>query len=353
MRILVLPGDGIGPEITAAAMRVLTALNDARSLGLAFEHDIIGLESLARHGTTLQPDLIERLPGYDGIILGPADTAAYPPVDQGGINVSAWMRTKLQLYANIRPARTPPGAARPFDLIIVREVTEGFYADRNMHEGNADLLATPDVAISLRKVTRQASERIARRAFELAMTRSRRLTAVHKANVMKRSDGLFLEAVRTVARDFPEVTLDDVIVDAMAAWLVRAPERFDVVVAGNLYGDILSDLASELSGSLGLAGSIMAGDTLCAAQAQHGSAPDIAGQDKANPSSMILSIAMLLEWLGVRHGRDDLAQAAAVITQAVDRVLVDKARCTPDMGGTSGTAAFGAAVAEEALGAIN
>jgi len=348
MRLIVLPGDGIGPEIVGAAMQVLSAVNDTRGIGLAFDHDVLGFASLEAHGSTLRPGLMERLPGYDGIILGPCDTAAYPR-DESGINISAWMRTKLDLYANIRPARTPPGAARPFDLVIFREVTEGFYADRNMHEGNADLLATPDVAISLRKVTRAACERIARRAFELAMTRQRRVTAVHKANVMKRSDGLFLDAVRTVAREFPEVTLDDVIVDAMAAWLVRAPERFDVIVTGNLYGDILSDLASELSGSLGLAGSIMAGDALCAAQAQHGSAPDIAGQDRANPTSMILSVAMLLDWLGARHGRGDLTQAAASMTRAVDTVLADKARCTPDMGGGSGTAAFGEAVASEAL----
>ena len=134
---------------------------------------------------------------------------------------SAYLRTKLDLYANIRPARTPPGAARPFDLVIVRELTEGFYADRNMAEGNADLLATPDVAISLRKVTRHASRRIAQRAFELAMTRDRRVTAVHKANVMKRSDGLFLDAVRSVANDFPEVTLDDVLVDRLGETVSR------------------------------------------------------------------------------------------------------------------------------------
>jgi 3-isopropylmalate dehydrogenase len=309
MRLIVLPGDGIGPEIMGAAMQALEALNGARGLGLVLERDVVGLESLARHGSTLRPELAARLPGYDGIILGPADTAAYPAA----------------------------------------EVTEGFYADRNMHEGNADLLATPDVAISLRKVTRQASARIARRAFELAMTRGRRVTAVHKANVMKRSDGLFLESVRTVAREFPDVTLDDVIVDAMAAWLVRAPERFDVVVAGNLYGDILSDLASELSGSLGLAGSIMAGDSLCAAQAQHGSAPDIAGHDRANPSSMILSVAMLLEWLGARHGRADLAGAGSDLKAAVDRVLADPATRTADLGGTLGCAAFGEAVTRAVL----
>jgi len=181
------------------------------------------------------------------------------------------------------------------------------------------------------------------------MTRDRRVTAVHKANVMKRSDGLFLEAVRTVAREFPEVALDDVLVDAMAAWLVRAPERFDVVVAGNLYGDILSDLASELSGSLGLAGSIMAGDTLCAAQAQHGSAPDIAGQDKANPASMILSVAMLLEWLGARRARADLKAAARTITMVLDRLLTDPATRTTDLGGSLGTAAFGEAMMQAVL----
>jgi 3-isopropylmalate dehydrogenase len=349
MHLLVMPGDGIGLEITSAAMSVLTAINTERSLGLTFEHDIIGLDSLSKHGSTLRPDLIERLPGYDGIILGPCDTAAYPPIEQGGINISAFLRTRLDLYANIRPARTPSGAAHPFDLVIMREVTEGFYADRNMAEGNADLLATPDVAISLRKVTRHACERIARRTFELAMTRDRRVTAVHKANVMKRSDGLFLEAVRSVANDFPEVTLDDVLVDAMAAWLVRAPERFDVIVTGNLYGDILSDLASELSGSLGLAGSIMAGDALCAAQAQHGSAPDIAGQDKANPASMILSIAMLLEWLGAHHTRPDLTTAARAMPDALDAQLANPVTRTADLGGTLGTEAFGEAVTKAVI----
>ncbi|MDH3665916.1 MAG: isocitrate/isopropylmalate dehydrogenase family protein [Paracoccaceae bacterium] len=353
MKLIVLPGDCIGPEITDAAMAVLSAVNGARGLGLAFDHDIVGLESLEKHGSTLREGLIARLPSYDGIILGPNHGAIYPPASEGGINYSAYLRTKLDLYANIRPARTPPGkhphTANPFDLIIVRELTEGHYADRNMHEGVADLMVTPDVAVSLRKVTRFACERIARRACELAMTRDKRVTVVHKANVLKRGDGLFLESARAVAKEFPEITMDDVIVDAMAAWLVRAPERFDVVVTGNLYGDILSDLAAELSGSLGLAGSIMAGDDLCAAQAQHGAAPDIAGQDKANPTSMILSVAMLLEWLGARRGRADLTQAASAMTKAVDQVLADTARCTADMGGSNGTAAFGAAVAREAI----
>ena len=159
------------------------------------------------------------------------------------------------------------------------------------------------------------------------------------------TDGLFLDCVRKVAQDFPEVQLDDLLVDACTAHLVRSPERFDVLVATNFYGDILSDLASELSGSLGLAGSIMAGDELCCAQAQHGSAPDIQGQDKANPVSMILSVAMLVQWLGERRGSHALTQAAGAIEAAVDRVLANPATRTADLGGTMGCQAFGEAVA--------
>lgn len=353
MRILVLPGDGIGPEIVAAAMSVLAELNRAHGLGLDFEEDVVGLASLERHGTTLREELARRLPGYDGIILGPLDTAAYPAPEKGGINVSAWFRTKLDLYASIRPARTPPGLSSrvgtPLDLVIVRELTEGFYADRNMAEGNADLLATPDVAISLRKVTRAGSERIARRAFEVARRRRGRVCVAHKANVMKRSDGLFLEAVRGVAAHFGDVELDELIVDALAAWLVRDPARFDVILAENLYGDVLSDLAAELAGSIGLAGGLIAGDRLAAAQATHGAAPDIAGTDRANPASMLLSVALLLDWLAARHERPDLEAAARAIERALDATLADPARRTADLGGPLGTRAFAEAVRAAAL----
>jgi len=235
---------------------------------------------------------------------------------------------------------------KTMDLVIVREATEGFYPDRNMTKGWGEVMPTPDMALSTRKITRHCSDRIARRAFELAMKRRRKVTAIHKANSFHMTDGLFLECVRNVSREFPEVALDDLLVDASTAHLVRNPERFDVLVATNFYGDILSDLASELSGSLGLAGSIMASDTLCCAQAQHGSAPDIAGQDRANPTSMILSVAMLLHWMGDRHGSQPLRDAAAAMETAVDRVLADPATRTPDLGGTLGCKAFGAAVAE-------
>ncbi len=348
MKLLVLPGDGIGPEITGATLVVLEAANRRFKLNLTFEQQEIGFAALKNHGTTLPDGVLERARELDGVLLGPISHLDYPPPDKGGVNVSAAFRVKLDLYANVRPARTRPGigrTARPMDLVIMRECTEGFYPDRNMHQGSGEFMPTPDIAMSLRKITSQACERIARRAFELARKRRKLVTAVHKANVFRVTDGLFLRTTREVARAFPEVKLEEEIVDAMAAKLVRHPERFDVVLATNFYADILSDLASELSGSLGLAGSINAGDTLCAAQAQHGSAPDIAGQDKANPTSLILSAAMLLEWLGEKKDQPSCTDAARAIDRAVDRVLSEPAQRTADLGGKLGTRAFGEAVA--------
>jgi 3-isopropylmalate dehydrogenase len=347
MKILVIPADGIGPEIVAAAVHVLKAADEAFKLGLSFDYDDAGFSSLKKYGTTLRDELLERAKTYDGIILGTQSHADYPPPEQGGRNISAGFRIGLDLYANVRPARTRPfleSNMRPgkaMDLVIMREATEGFYPDRNMARGWGEVMPDPDMALSIRKITRHGSERIARRAFELAMKRRRKVTAIHKANSFHMTDGLFLECVRKVAQDFPEVQLDDLLVDASTAHLVRQPERFDVLVATNFYGDILSDLASELSGSLGLAGSMMASDTHCCAQAQHGSAPDLQGQDKANPTSMILSVAMLAQWMGEHHRASALVQAGAAIDVAVDKVLENPATRTPDLGGTLGCKAFG------------
>jgi 3-isopropylmalate dehydrogenase len=261
MQIMVLPCDGIGPEITAATMTVLEAANTAFGLNLSFDFEEAGFASLDKYGTTLRPDVLERARSYDGVILGPLSHLDYPPREQGGINLSAAFRVGLDLYANVRPARSRPfleRGAKNMDLVIMREATEGFYPDRNMHKGLGEFMPTPDVALSIRKITAGACERIARAAFVLAMKRGRHVTAVHKANCFIITDGLFLEQVRKVAAGFPEVLLDEIIVDAMTAHLVRDPSRFDVIVATNFYADILSDLASELSGSLGLAGSINA-----------------------------------------------------------------------------------------------
>ncbi|MDA0305019.1 MAG: isocitrate/isopropylmalate family dehydrogenase [Proteobacteria bacterium] len=350
MKILVLPGDGIGPEITAAAMTALAALNDKLSLKLDFSQRALGLEALAKEGSTLPDSLMDAIKAADGVVMGPVDTYAYPPKEEGGINPSATLRKELDLYANIRPSRARPGvpALTPdMDLVIARENTEGFYADRNMFSGSGEFMPTEDVALAVRKITRQGSARIARVAFDLAQRRRKKVTVVTKANVLKVSEGLFLGEVRKVAADYPDVALDEILIDAMAAMLVRTPGAFDVVVTTNMYGDILSDEAAELSGGLGLGGSVNAGDDHGIAQAAHGSAPDIAGQGIANPTALMVSAAMLLEWLGGKHGRDDLIESAAVFNAAIDKVLADPANHTPDLGGKANTADVGNAVAAE------
>jgi isocitrate/isopropylmalate dehydrogenase len=350
MKILILPGDGIGPEITAATVEVLQLLDRKFSLGLRFESHEVGFASLERAGSTLPEKVVDACRAADGFILGPADSIAYPPRARGGANPSGDLRIALDLYANIRPSRSydglPHWGRTPMDLVIVRENTEGFYADRNMHQGIGEFMPTPDLALSIRKISAQASRRIALAAFRLARARRRKVTAVHKANVLKVTEGLFLREVRAVAADFADVAYDEQLVDSMAALLVRDAARFDVVVTTNMYGDILSDEASELSGSLGLAGSINTGDTRCMAQAQHGSAPDIAGKDLANPSSLLISAAMLLGWLGQKHARDDLAKAQTVIEVALRDLIRNPESRTRDLGGALGTRAFTAALLE-------
>jgi len=344
VNLVVLPGDGIGPEIAAATLRVLETVTRALSLDLTFDVRPIGLASLSSAGTTLPSAVLEACRQADGIVLGPVSTADYPPRDEGGINVSAELRIQLDLFANVRPSRTREGLAHwgrtPMDLVIVRENTEGFYADRNMHRGSGELMPTPELALSIRKISAPASARIARAAFELAATRRRHVTAVHKSNVLAVTEGLFLREVRAVANDHPDVTYDEQLVDSMAALLVRDAARFDVVVTTNMFGDILSDEAAELSGSLGLAASINFGERHCMAQAQHGSAPDIQGQDKANPISLIVSAAMLLDWLGRRHHDEKLTAAARVIETSVDAALRKPSTRTIDLGGALGTGAF-------------
>jgi len=339
MDILVLDGDGIGPEITEATLCVMQAAAERFALPLRLIRAEIGFAALAKQGSTIPPDVIAEARAADGVILGPVSHNAYPPVAEGGLNPSGVLRRELELYANIRPARSRPGTPRPVaaetDLVIVRENLEGFYADRNMASGSGEILVEPDVAIALRKITAHGSARIAEAAFALAASRPRaRVTTIHKANVLRISDGLFLAEVRKVAARFPQVAHEELLVDAAAAHLVRNPARFDVMLATNMFGDILSDLASELSGGLGLAASLNLGTGTAVAQAQHGSAPDLAGQDRANPASLIGSAAMLLRHLGA-------AGAADAIEAALDTALAHPDTRTPDLGGALGTAAFG------------
>ena len=263
LNILVLEGDGIGPEITAATLAVLAAAERAFGLKFTFESAAIGWAAHKREGTTFPAAVLEKAKAADGVLLGPVSHNEYPPVAEGGLNPSGELRKRLDLYANIRPARSrpgfPPRCGTAVDLVIVRENTEGFYADRNMHQGSGEFMPTPDLALAVRKITRQGSTRIAETAFKLAMQRRKKVTAVHKANVLRVSDGLYLECVRAVAKNYPQVAYEERIIDAMAALLVRDASPFDVVVTTNMYGDILSDEASEIAGSLGLAASLNAG----------------------------------------------------------------------------------------------
>lgn len=355
MRLVVLAGDGIGPEITAATLAVLRAADSRFGLGLELQEMASGVATLESEGRTLPDRVLAAVDAADGLILGPADSYAYAgekgkAYGGGAVNPSGHFRRTLDLYGNIRPARTYPGLRSPtgaeFDLVIVRENTEGFYADRNMEEGNAEIRVTPDVVVSMRRITRHCCERIAASAFKLAARRRRHVTAVHKANVLTKGDGMFLAACRAEAEKHPGITYDEVIVDAMAAHLVRAPQNYDVIVTTNMFGDILSDLAIEMSGSLGLGGSINAGDRTCMAQASHGSAPDIAGQDRANPASLVLSAAMLLGWHAEKGGpsANAFAAAAGAIESAVAQVI-QAGDGTADVGGRLGTRAMGEALA--------
>ena len=348
MRIVVLPGDGIGPEICGATVAVLDFLNKKLHLDIELETHEIGFASLKKKGSTFPEEVLAACRAADGIVLGPVSHLDYPPRPEGGRNPSGDLRIALELYANIRPARSRKGLPHwgrtPMDLVIARENTEGFYADRNMHMGIGEFMPSPDLALSIRKITARASSRIARAAFELARARRRKVTAVHKVNVLKVTEGLFLQQTRKISEEFSDVSYEEQLVDSMAALLVRDAARYDVVVTTNMFGDILSDEAAELSGSLGLAASINAGDEHCMAQAQHGSAPDIAGKNLANPLSLVLSAGMLLGWLGRKHGKQSFVAAERALEDAVDALIESPASRTRDLGGTLGTRELTAAL---------
>ena len=321
-------------------------LNTKLKLDIEIQREILGFNLLKKIGVTFTDDLLLKSKEADGIILGPVDHNAYPAVSNGGINPSAKLRIELDLYSNIRPAKNyvnVKSLSQNMDLVIIRENTEGFYADRNMYDGSGEFSPIPGVGLSLRKITKEASLKIAKSAFEIAKSRSvnksikSKIHAVHKANVMKITDGIFLDACRHISSKYNDVDYEEMLVDACAAHLVRKPDQFDVIVTTNMFGDILSDLATELSGSLGLAGSLNAGNNHAMAQAQHGAAPDIADKNIANPISLILSSALLLDWLGKNRKIDKLILASNLINDSVLELLKDRENFTRDLGGNAST----------------
>lgn len=348
MRIVVMPGDDIGPEITAAAMAALAAANRKFSLGLEFPTVPVGMASYRAHGDTLTAAALEAALAAEGVILGPCGMSDYPPRGEGGTNVPGTVRKRLDLFANLRPARYRrgvPNSRERMDLLIVRENTEGFYADRNMYLGLAEFMPTPDVALSVRKITREGSRRIAQVAFDYAKRRKKRVAVVGKRHVLQMGDGLFVGEAEKLAATHRDIELREMDVDAMAADLVMRPERYDIVLTSNMFGDILSNEAVALSGGLGLAAALNVGERHAVANAGHGSAPDIAGRNVANPAGLMLSCAMLLEWLGERHQRTALLEASRALTTALDAALADPSVRTGDLGGRGTTSGFGDAVA--------
>jgi isocitrate dehydrogenase (NAD+) len=330
LSVTLIPGDGIGPEVSAAARRVLDRAMDGE---IEWEVHEAGGDVIGRYGKPLPDTTLESVQRTGVALKGPITT----PVGSGFRSVNVELRKRLDLYANIRPARTLPGVRSRYedvDLIVVRENTEGLYS-------GLEHIVVPGVVESIRIITEKCSERIVRYAFTIArQQKRRRVTAVHKANILKLSDGLYLECARRVAREFPDIQFDEAIVDATAMNLVIDPQRFDVLVMENLFGDIVSDLTAGLTGGLGLAPSANIGDRYSMFEAVHGSAPDIAGKGVANPCALILAGAMMLKHLG-------RLDAAARIEHAVLAVLRKGQHLTRDLGGAAGTVELTDAVLAE------
>jgi isocitrate dehydrogenase (NAD+) len=326
--VTLIPGDGIGPELAEAARGVLEAT------GIAFTWDVqeAGEATIGSEGTPLPDRVIDSIRANGVALKGPITT----PVGSGFRSVNVGLRQALELYANVRPARSMKGVESRYenvDLIIVRENTEDLYAGIEHRVG-------PDAAESIKIITRHASRRIARYAFDYALRNGRsKVTAVHKANIMKLSDGLFLESCQQVAAEYEgRVQFEDRIVDNMCMQLVQKPELYDVLVLPNLYGDIVSDLAAGLVGGLGVAPGANIGDRAAVFEPVHGSAPKYAGQNKANPTALILSGALMLRHLGETDAGD-------VVERAVREVIAAGETVTYDLGGSAGTSEFGEAVA--------
>lgn len=324
--VTLIPGDGIGPEVTRATQAVIDALD----LGIQWEEALAGVTALEQFGTPLPPETLAAVERNKVALKGPVTT----PVGTGFRSVNVGLRKALDLYANVRPTQTIPGVASRYsdvDLVIFRENTECLYA-------GVEHMVGEDAAESIRIITRKASQRIARRTFEFAQAAGRRkVTAGHKANILKLSDGLFLEAIRQVANEYPQIEYEEVIVDALCMRLVLDPTQFDVLVLPNLFGDIVSDVCAGLVGGLGVAPGANLGDAVAIFEAVHGSAPQIAGTNTANPTALILSAGMMLEHLGY-------TAEAARVRNAVQQVIAAGKQVTPDLGGTASTTEYTEAV---------
>jgi 3-isopropylmalate dehydrogenase len=347
LKIGVLPGDDIGPEVVPECVKVMKAAAAKTGLQLEWQELLTGVRGHEVHGHTCPQSTVDALFRLDGWVLGPHGHDAYPQNDPTWVNPP--LRKKYEMYANVKPVKSYPNIPsvhKDVDIVFLRETTEGMQGAGVVVAGSGEFRPNDDISVGMRVITRKGANRVARAAFEIAETRPRKIvTSVHKASVYKLCCGMFAEECRKVAQDFPEVRLEEALVDGFAMKLVMQPQRFDVVVTTNQFGDILTDEGAGLVGGLGLAPGLVMGERYAMAQATHGSAPDIAGQNIANPYAMIMSGKMLFEWLGRKHKEPKAVAAAERIDAAMETVIAEAKHLTRDLGGRASTTEMGDAVA--------
>jgi isopropylmalate/isohomocitrate dehydrogenase-like protein len=331
--IAVLKGDGIGPEVIDSALKVLEAVRDTSEFKLNFRYGEAGYHCIAEYGTNLPEETVALLKQTDACLKGPMTTPEEPGAP---VSAAVKIRKLFNLYANVRPCRSYPNVEAlrsDIDLVVVRENTEGMYS-------GVEYLVSPGVAVAMRIITQKASALVAEYAFKLAEKRRKRLTYVHKANILRVTDGVFNDAVKATAKNYPDVAVEDVHIDAMAMHLIKKPETYDVIVTTNLFGDVISDEAAQVTGSLGLAAGANVGDSYGMFEPVHGSAPKYTGMNRVNPTAMIMAVEMMMDYLGEK-------EAAAKIENAVLQVLKEGKMRTKDLGGSSSTSEMSDAIASK------
>ncbi|MCL2691188.1 MAG: isocitrate/isopropylmalate dehydrogenase family protein [Candidatus Bathyarchaeota archaeon] len=331
--ISVLKGDGIGPEVTEATVKVLDAIQKISDFKLNYLYGEAGAHCIPEHGTNLPEETVAMIKKTDACLKGPMTTPEEPGAP---VSVAVTLRRMFNLYANIRPCKSFPSieSIKPdIDLVVVRENTEGLYSGQ-------EALIAPGVSVAFRIITTEASLKVAEYAFKLAMQRKKHLTYIHKGNILRITDGIFKDAVKEVQKRYPEVTVDDLHIDAATMQLIKQPAIYDVMVTTNLFGDILSDEAAQVTGSLGLAAGANIGETYGMFEPVHGSAPKYTGMNRVNPIATILAGAMMLNYLGEK-------EAAKKIEEAVVTVLVEGKIRTADLGGKATTSDMADAIVEK------
>ncbi len=352
LKIGILPGDDIGLEVVPECIKVMKIAAARERLEIDWRLLPIGKKGHEEHGHTLPAVTEQSLRELDGWVMGPIGHAAYPRGD------ATWVmppvRKKFELFAAVRPALSHAAIAsihKNVDIVFLRELTEGMLYSETVVAGLPEFRPNDDITVAMRVITRKGSSRVAREAFEIACTRARKkVTAAHKEPVYRLACGMFAEECRKVARDYPDVTFEEMMIDSIAMKLVTAPQQFDVVVTTNQFGDILTDIGAGLVGGLGLAPGLCVGEDQAMAQATHGSAPDIAGRNIANPYAMIMSGQMLLAWLGRKRKEPKAIAAAGRIQAGVNQVIATRRHLTRDLGGKASTSEMGDAIAAAVQG---